>query len=246
MKFDLSINPPLMNAAGSLGFSPPSSVPELTAGLGAFITNPVSLAPRSPAQNRGLQAFPGGFILHSGHPNPGLKAVIRRHAARWRRLKIPVIVHLLAQGEDEIAVMVQMLESLGGVSAVELGLPPEADKQLVSRLVRSAVGELPVLARLPLERLLELAEAAHRAGAAAISLGPPRGALPSSDGSLLSGRLYGPALLPQALAAVQALTRDRIPVVGACGLYQPAHVDAMLTAGALAVQLDSVLWRGWQ
>jgi dihydroorotate dehydrogenase (NAD+) catalytic subunit len=214
--------------------------------LGAFVTNPVSLAPRSPAQNRGLRAFPGGFILHIGHPNPGLKAVLRRHGARWRRLKIPLIVHLLAQGEDEMAVMVQMLENLGSVSAVEVGLPPEADKELVARLVRSAAGELPVLARLPLERLLELARTAIGAGAAAVSLGPPRGALPGPDGRLLSGRLYGPALFPLALAAVQSLAKDHIPVIGACGVYHPAHIEAMLDAGALAVQLDSALWRGWQ
>ena len=246
MKFDLSINPPLMNAAGSLGFSPHSRGSGTAVELGAFVTNPISLAPRSPAQNRGLHTFPGGFILHTGHPNPGLKAVLRRHAARWRRLKIPVIVHLLAQGEDEMAVMVQMLENLGGVSAVEVGLPPEADKELVARLVRLAAGELPVLARLPLERLLELAEVATRAGAAAVSLGPPRGALPSSDGRLLRGRLYAPALFPLALAAVSSLAKDRIPVVGACGVYHPAHAEAMLAAGALAVQLDSALWRGWQ
>jgi dihydroorotate dehydrogenase (NAD+) catalytic subunit len=243
MKFDLSLNPPLMNAAGSLGFSPVSRQSGMTADLGAFVTNPVSLAPRSPAQNRGLHTFPGGFILHTGHPNPGLKAVIRRHLARWRRLKIPVIVHLLAQVDDEIALMVHMLENVGGVSAMEIGLPPEADKELTARLVRAAVGELPVLARLPLERLLELAEAAIGAGAAAVSLGPPRAALPGSDGRLLRGRAYGPALFPLALAAVQALAKSGLPVIGACGVYHPADVEAMLAAGALAVQLDSVLWR---
>jgi dihydroorotate dehydrogenase (NAD+) catalytic subunit len=244
MKFDLSLNPPLMNAAGSLGFSPSSRGSGMIVELGAFVTNPVSLAPRSPAQNRGLQTFPGGFILHTGHPNPGLKAVIRRHAARWRRLKIPVIVHLLAQGENEMAVMVRMRESRGGVSAVEVGLPPEADKELVARLVRLAVGELPVLARLPLERLLELAGAAMNAGAAAVSLGPPRGTLPGPVGRLLRGRAYGQALYPLALAVVGSLAKDRIPVIGACGVYHPADIEAMLAAGALAVQLDSVLWRG--
>jgi dihydroorotate dehydrogenase (NAD+) catalytic subunit len=111
-------------------------------------------------------------------------------------------------------------------------------------MVRSAAGELPVLARLPLERILELAETAISAGAAAISLCPPRGVLPDSDGKLLRGRLYGPALFPLALAAVQALARSGLPVIGACGVYQPEDIEAMLAAGALAVQLDSVLWRG--
>jgi dihydroorotate dehydrogenase (NAD+) catalytic subunit len=243
MKFDLALNPPLMNAAGSLGFSP-TRQSGTSYELGAFVTNPVSLNPRSPAQGRGLWNFPGGFILHSGYPNPGLKAVIRRHAGRWGRAGLPVIVHLLAQRDDEIAMMVQMLEGLPGVSAFEIGLPPEADRELTARMVRSAAGELPVLARLPLERILELAETATSAGAAAVSLCPPRGVLPDSDGKLLRGRLYGPALFPLALAAVQALARSGLPVIGACGVYQPEDIEAMLAAGALAVQLDSVLWRG--
>jgi hypothetical protein len=29
-------------------------------------------------------------------------------------------------------------------------------------------------------------------------------------------------------------------------VYSSRDVEAMLAAGALAVQLDSVLWRGWQ
>ena len=93
MKFDLTISPPLMNAAGTLGFAP---VVEL-AGLGAFITNPLSLGSRTPAQSRAAPAFPGGILIHSGYPNPGLKAVIRRYARRWSNLNMPVIVHLLAQ-----------------------------------------------------------------------------------------------------------------------------------------------------
>jgi len=244
MKFDLALNPPLMNAAGSLGFSPGRWQSGTGYDLGAFVTNPVSLAQRSPAQGRGLWTFPGGVILHSGYPNPGLKAVIRRHAGRWSRAELPVIVHLLAQRDDEIAKMVQMLESVPGVSAVEIGLPPEADKELTTRMVRSAAGELPVLARLSLERILELGEAAINAGAAAVSMGPPRGALPGSDGKLLRGRSYGPALFPLALAAVQVLAKSGLPVIGACGVYRPEDIEAMFAAGALAVQLDAVIWRG--
>jgi dihydroorotate dehydrogenase (NAD+) catalytic subunit len=244
MKFDLALNPPLMNAAGSLGFSSGRRQSGSSYDLGAFVTNPVSLAQRSPAQGRGLWTFPGGFLLHSGYPNPGLKAVIRRHARRWSRSDLPVIVHLLAQRDDDLAVMVQILEGVPGVSAVEIGLPPEVDKDLTIRMVRAAAGELPVLARLPLERILELAEAAINAGAAAVSLGPPRGALSGSDGKLLRGRSYGPALFPLALATVQALSKMGLPVIGACGVYQPEDIEAMLAAGAMAVQLDAALWRG--
>ena len=96
-KFDLAFDPPLMNAAGSLGFAPDRRGPIALERLGAFVTNPVSLRPRPPAQGARLLTFPGGFLLHSGHPNPGLRRVVQRHAARWARSPLPVVVHLLAE-----------------------------------------------------------------------------------------------------------------------------------------------------
>ncbi|HEY5671743.1 MAG TPA: hypothetical protein VIS10_17260, partial [Anaerolineales bacterium] len=147
---------------------------------------------------------------------------------------------------DEISSMVSRLENVDGVSAVEIGLPPDTSKELAIRLIQAGIGELPVIARLPLERAQELAELVSQAGTAAVSLSPPRGAIPAPDGGLLRGRLYGPAIYPQALLVVQALARSGIPVIGGGGVYRHADAEAMLSAGALAVQLDSVLWRGWK
>lgn len=48
----------------------------------------------------------------------------------------------------------------------------------------------------------------------------------------------------QALRAVDELSREGIPVIGGGGVYHPSQTEAMLAAGALAVQLDTVLWRG--
>src|SRR5687767_12191231 len=90
MKRDLYFSKPLMNAAGSLGFAP-----DLRNGLsldafGAFVTNPVSLRPRLPAAQPAVIEFPGGFLLHTGLPNPGLSSVIKTHAARWNRSSLPI------------------------------------------------------------------------------------------------------------------------------------------------------------
>lgn len=248
LKYDLAFSPPLLNGAGSLGFAPDSRGPVDLASLGAFITHPVSLLPRSPAQGNRFQAYPGGFLLHTGYPNPGLRAVIRQFAGRWALGAVPVLVHLLAGELDEIRQMVRMLEGLEGVAGIELGLPVEVDGETVRAQVHAAAGELPVLARLPFEQAVWLGEVARSAGAAAVSLAPPRGLLSTPQGHLIQGRLYGPALFPQALEIVRKLAREDIPVVGAGGVYQPAQVQTMLAAGALAVQVDAALWRGawWQ
>jgi dihydroorotate dehydrogenase len=60
----------------------------------------------------------------------------------------------------------------------------------------------------------------------------------------VQGRLYGPAILPMALRVVHELTQLGIPTIGAGGIYTQEHKNAMLAVGALAVQLDAVLWRG--
>jgi dihydroorotate dehydrogenase len=64
---------------------------------------------------------------------------------------------------------------------------------------------------------------------------------------LLQGRLFGPAVFPLALASVQEAVESGVPVIAAGGVYEPAQVEAFLKAGAIAVQLDAVLWSlGWQ
>ena len=245
--FANSANSSLMNAAGSLGFAPDPRGPVDLSRLGAFVTNPVSLGSRSPAQGARYHPYPGGFLLHTGYPNPGLRAVLKRYAGRWAQGALQVLVHLLASQPEEVAAMVRLLEGLEGIAGIELGLPVALDAPSLRLLIEAAMGELPVVARLPFEQALELAPAAIAAGAAAVSLAPPRGALPTPGGALAHGRLYGPTLFPQALQTVRSLALKQVPVIGSGGVYSRPQAESMLSAGALAVQLDSVLWRGgWQ
>lgn len=246
-KYDLDISPPLLNAAGSLGYAPePSGMVDYSQ-LGAFITNPISLQRRTPANSRACQDYPGGFLLHSGYPNPGLRASIRRYAQRWARSSLPIIVHLLVHRTESLPEMVIQLEELEGVMGIELGLPPDVDLEMAVELVEAAVGELPIIVRIPMERAGEIAGSLAESPVAAISLAPPRGALLDSQGEVVRGRLFGPAVFPLALAGVQEVVEAGVPVIAAGGVYEPWQVEAYLAAGAIAVQLDAVLWSlGWQ
>jgi len=245
-KTELFFEKPIMNAAGTLGFSPDPKSPFDISEFGAFVTNPVSLAPRTPAKGERWIPYPGGFLLHTGYPNPGLKAVIRGHARRWARTKISVIVHLLAQDGHTLGRMVQRLEGVDGVIGIEVGLPPNVDPGLAHEMALAALGELSVIVRIPFESAdhTQLLDAIIEAGASAVSLAPPRGALPSENGTLVNGRLYGPGMLPQALAIVQQIAAHGIPIIGSGGVYNRVDVEVLLNAGADAVQLDTVLWQG--
>ncbi len=248
MKYDLVIEPPYLNAPGALGFAPDPRGPIDLERLGAFVTNPISREPRAAAHGTRFLAYPGGFLLHTGHPNPGLRTALRRYAPQWQRSPCPVLVHLLIQRAEEASLMAQRVEGLPGVAGLELGLPPDIHPADVAALGRELSGELPVILRLPLERAVELAEAAAAARrsqrVAAISLAAPRGLLPLPGGELRSGRLYGPGIFPHILAALHSLRKTGLPVIAGGGVYRPEQAQALLAAGALAVELDAVLWRG--
>jgi dihydroorotate dehydrogenase len=130
-KVDLSLTFPLMNAAGALGFAPDAHQADELKRLGAFVTNPISLHRRTPAQGRRYLEFPGGFLLHTGYPNPGLNAAIRRYGRRWASTPLPVLVHLLPLHPRQLSQMLASLEGLEGVGGIEIGLPPDTNAPAV-------------------------------------------------------------------------------------------------------------------
>lgn len=246
-KYELALQSSLMNAAGFLGFHldvHQTGQPE----LGAFVTNPVSFKARLAARQACCLVYPGGFLLHSGYPNPGLRAVLSRHARYWQRSPVPVIVHLLGGPVEEVVHMARRLESVPGVAGIELGLPPGTSAGTAVGLAQAVMGELPVILRLPFETCLELARQIAGASLAseitAFSLAAPRGRLPFAGQAPVGGRLYGPGVFPQAVALVHTLAGFGVPVIAAGGVYSASQAEVMRAAGAWAVQLDSVLWRG--
>jgi dihydroorotate dehydrogenase (NAD+) catalytic subunit len=237
----LDFRSPWLNAAGSLGFTPPETW-VWSEPFGAFVTNPVSLFPRTPAEERAVIPFPGGFLMHSGLPNPGLKGLLAG-ARRWERAAVPVWVHIIGDTPEEIERIVRVLEGQEAVSAIELGITPQAEPELALRLARAGVGELPLVVNFPLTAAAESwVDKLASLGASAVSLGAPRGLLPGTNGKLAAGRLYGPAVLPLAFAAVRSLRRQPLPVIAGGGVFRKSDGEALLAAGAVAVQLDSVLW----
>lgn len=239
---EVEFEKPLLNTAGSLGFIPDSRASIHFERFGAFVTNPISTRARKPANPPRLLDFPGGILLHTGHPNPGVSGAIKAFASSWARSPVPVIIHLLTGKPEDVRKAILRFEELENVLAVELGFEVDSSPVLVGNTVKLAIGELPVIAQIPLSRL-DLVESAIESGASAISLGPPRGTLPIPTGKYVSGRLYGPSIFPLALEAVRQLKQMKIKVIGAGGVEREAQVEDMLAVGAFAVQMDIGLWK---
>ena len=248
MKRDLYFSKPLMNAAGSLGFTPDTRTGISLEPLGAFVTNPFSLRPRLPAAKPQVIEYPGGFLLHTGLPNPGLNAGLKKYSAKWSRADLPIIVHLMADRPEETQRMVRMLESQENVMAAELGFAPLLADDIILLTLEMCVGELPLIFSLPVEQVLSLGPRLIQYGAQAISIAAPRGALnplPQGEGrvrEIITGRLYGPSLFPQSLETVFSAVKIGLPIIGSGGVWSKENAEAMLLAGALAVQVDMALW----
>ena len=249
MKRDLYFSKPLMNAAGSLGFVPDSRLAISLDSFGAFVTSPFSRRPRAPAAKPAIIQHPGGFLLHTGLPNPGLNAGLKKFAAKWSRADLPIIVHLMADRPEETQHMVRMLETQENVMAVELGFAPLLANDIILLTLEMCMGELPLILSLPIEQVLSLGPRLMQGGAQAISISAPRGALPltpnpspTGRGELVTGRLYGPSLFPQTLETIYSAAKIGLPIIGAGGVWTKENAEAMLSTGALAVQVDAVLW----
>jgi dihydroorotate dehydrogenase (NAD+) catalytic subunit len=242
MKRDLYFSKPLMNAAGSLGFSPDPRKGISLDSFGAFVTNPLSLRSRLPTAQPAMLEYPGGFLLHTGLPNPGLSSAIKKHEARWERSGLPIVVHLMADRPEETKKMVQSLENIESVLGVELGFAPLLSDDIILLTLEMCQGEIPLIFCLPIEQILSLGPKLIQAGAAAISISSPRGSMVSSSPSLITGRLYGPSLFPRSLEIVHSAAKIGIPILGSGGIWSEKQVTDMLSAGATAVQVDASLW----
>ncbi len=242
MKRDLYLSKPLINSAGSLGFTPdPRNGIPLDA-FGAFVTNPISLRPRLPTAHPAVVEFPGGFLMHTGLPNPGFNATLKKYSAKWNRADLPIIVHLMADRPEETQRMVRELENAENVMAVQLGFAPMLSDDIILLTLEMCLGEMPLIFALPHEQTLTLGPRLIQHGADAISLASPRGAIYDNGGNLITGRMYGQSLFPRALDVVRSAAMIGIPVIGAGGVWSEADVESMLKAGAMAVETDARLW----
>ncbi|HYO88625.1 MAG TPA: hypothetical protein VER79_08245 [Candidatus Limnocylindrales bacterium] len=244
-KHTLLVETPLLPMAGTVGFG------DEYAGLldlslfGALVTNPVTTAPRSPANGARVITLAAGALLHTGLPNPGLRVVLSDHVEVWARLALPVIVHFVPVSLEDLRRALGRLDEAESVSAVEIGLNddiPLADAVLLTREVSRT--EKPALMRLPFGAPMDMVRAVADAGADALVLSaPPRGTARDPAGHLVSGRIYGPMNKPLALRHLgQAAQISNAPVIAAGGIHSPEDARDFLEAGAVAVQIDSLVW----
>jgi dihydroorotate dehydrogenase len=187
--------------------------------------------------------FSGGFLLHTGHPNPGVSEILRRHSKRWLKIPRPVIVHIIVQSAIEAAQLTQRVAEAEGASGIEINVGEQNAEEVEAFVRASTEGQLPVVAQVQLGSEMAIVQAALQGGAVAISIGPPRGVLPITEREVVHGRLYGRSIFPLALRYVEQLVDViEVPIFSGGGIFTTSQIQAMLDVGATAVQLDGILW----
>jgi dihydroorotate dehydrogenase len=231
-----------MNASGFFGYTLPSGS-ILADRLGAFITAPISKSKRSPARNRCLVEYPGGFLLHTGIPTDGFSRILRQYQQKWSGLKYPVWPHLLPQSASDCRQMVRALEDVENIGSLEISLPEDASTGQVEEWLEAAVGELPIYVCVPLyspwQGWLDVFNLYNISG---VVLSAPRGSI-YHNGVLVRGRLYGPSLFPQIIDVLHQNRDCGIPLIAGSGIFSFEQAEMAIQAGASAVQFDACLWQ---
>lgn len=251
-KIGLPLSNPIMIASGFCGYGDAYQKLFDMSFFGAVVTQPITLRPQRGATQPRLSETKAGFILNTGKQNPGVKKVISQYGKKWPRLGVPVIAHLPA---DEPNDLMRSARALSGVKsaqghsvlvAVELGLPYRTTPQAVKDWLKAIQDgtELPILVKLPLGVSRNVAEVAVTSNADALVIGTPLlgTAMSFAHDKFVTGPLYGPTLHGLALHDLQNYAKLGIPLVAAGGVHSLADAQAFLDAGALAVQLDSLLF----
>src|SRR5688572_25380015 len=121
-KYALSVETPVIAASGTMGYGAAyDKLVELDK-LGAVVTNPVTAQEWSPARGTRVVPLDAGILMHTGHPNPGVRRVIKEYSTTWAKIPIPLIVHLIGTTVDEVSRAAEMLNEAEAVAAIELGL----------------------------------------------------------------------------------------------------------------------------
>ncbi len=248
----LVLRTPLLAAAGCLGYGVEAVGQVDLSALGAVVTRGTTLHARAGGPAPRTADTSGGLLHALGHQNPGITAVLERHAPRWVTWDVPVILSLVATSAEGFAALAERTDGIPGISGLELdlgsvesgrkGRPISYDASSVGHITAAvrAATDLPVLVKLSITSpdLRGVGRAAAEAGADALDCG-------SGAPALLQGRhamLSGPAIGPLALRAVSELARrSRLPIVGCGGVVTLGDVIAMLDAGATAVAVGTAM-----
>jgi dihydroorotate dehydrogenase (NAD+) catalytic subunit len=255
----LSLQNPVMLAAGILGTTGASLRRAALAGAGCVVTKSVGLVPRTSHPGPTVVQVDCGLLNAMGLPNPGY-IDFQEEINAAKTGGVPVVASIFGSEPEEFAKIAIGLKpdafelNLSCPHAecygAELGRHPEIVKAVTSE-VKDAT-EVPVWVKLTPNTadIVELGQAAQSGGAdAVVAINTLKAmAIDIETGFPILGNkfggLSGPAIRPVAIKCVYDLASNlEIPVIGVGGISAWEDAVEMMMAGAKAVQVGTALYR---
>jgi len=256
----LNLANPTMLAAGILGLTGSSLRSVVEAGAGAVVTKSLGLKPREGYLNPTVVQVDCGLLNAMGLPNPGVRH-FDEEIKEVKETEVPVIVSIYAFSSEEFAKAAEVAVDMGA-DALELnvscphveetGAEIGSDPELVAEVVRKVKNKVnkPVFVKLTpnVANIVEVAKAAVRAGADAITAINTVRAMAieiETTRPFLAnkiGGLSGPAIKPIAVRCIYEIYREvDVPVIGCGGITDWRDAVEFMLAGASTVQIGTAI-----
>jgi len=250
---------PIIAASGTFGFGREfSRLIDLNL-FGGISTKGITLKKRTGNPQPRLCEVYGGIINSVGLENPGVEAFVNDELPFLRRFDTKIIANINGFNKEEfielakiVSPLVDMIEvNLSCPNVKEGGMAFGKDPNKVYEITKEVkkVSACPVIVKLTpnVTDITELAKAAEKAGADAISLINTISAMAIDIETrkplikMVTGGLSGPAIKPIAIRMVyECFQKIKIPIVGIGGIMNYKDAIEFFLAGATAIQIGTV------
>jgi dihydroorotate dehydrogenase (NAD+) catalytic subunit len=251
---------PVLAASGTFGYGEEYAGIVPLEALGGIVTKGLSLEPRQGNPPPRLAETPAGMLNAIGLENVGLEIFLREKLPFLRKARCPVLVNIFGSTVEEYAELAKRLSAVDGIAGLEVNIScpnvkaggaifaaePKTVYKVISKIRRATSSFLMVKLSPNVAEIGEIALAAERGGADAVSLINTligmavdiRTRTPLLGN--ITGGLSGPAIKPIGLRMVWRVSQVvHIPVVGMGGIVTAEDALEYLIAGATAVQVGS-------
>jgi dihydroorotate dehydrogenase (NAD+) catalytic subunit len=254
----LRLKNPVMVASGTFGYGEEFYQVADLKNLGAIVTKTITLQPKQGNPPPRIVETPAGILNSIGLENPGLRIFLKDKLPALLKIKVPVIVSISANSDAEFAELVKSLDKTPA-AAIELNLscPNLKTKTMVSQDAFATSRVIKVVRNLTRKTLIaklspnvtditEIAKAAERAGADAVSLVNTFVGLAVDVQARkpklgnITGGLSGPAIKPLALRMVwEVFKAVKIPIIGMGGIMNAQDALEFFVCGATCVAVGT-------
>ena len=256
----LTLPNPVMNASGTGGYGTEEYSAPVLDRLGAFVTKGICVNGRPGNPPPRIAETPSGMLNAIGLENVGVEVFAEKHLPALVERNVRVVVNCFGETERDYVRVVEILDGLEGIDALELnvscpnvkkgGIAFGQEPDVLHGLVKSLLGAtgLPLWVKLAPESpdIMAVAQAAWEGGADALTVANTyRGMAIDVEKkrpriAVGTGGLSGPAIRPLTLYRVWLVAgQSPVPVIGVGGIACARDAIEYLLAGATAVQIGT-------